>query len=150
LAARRRIARPKAIDFSKLSLTELRIMSAAGHEIRECYRALAKTGDNIVGEVLRDQGVFRASGTITRRTMSTTRLPTPSSIITPIRRAGGPGDRTSQSLRYKRKSVRGQWRGGGRQPLCGEKPLRRREEIAAGAGAACSQRSARAKGAIAL
>ncbi len=58
-APHRRIARPKAIDFSKLSLTELRIMSAAGHEIRECYRALAKTGDNIVGKVLRDQGVFR-------------------------------------------------------------------------------------------
>jgi hypothetical protein len=59
LAARRRIARPKAIDFSKLSLTELRIMSAAGHGIRECYRALAKTGDNILGEVLRDQSIFR-------------------------------------------------------------------------------------------
>jgi hypothetical protein len=58
-APHRRIARPKAIDFSKLSLTELRIMSAAGHEIRECYRALAKTGDNIVGEVLRNQGIFR-------------------------------------------------------------------------------------------
>src|SRR5258708_7682292 len=58
-AARRRIARPAAIDFCTLSLTELRIMSEAGREIRECYRALAKTGDNIVGEVLRDQGIFR-------------------------------------------------------------------------------------------
>ena len=34
-------------------------MSAAGREIRECYRVLATTGDNIVGEVLRDEGVFR-------------------------------------------------------------------------------------------
>ncbi len=57
--SRRRIARPKAVDFAKLSLTQLRVMSAAGREIRECYRALAKTGDNIVGEALRDQGVFR-------------------------------------------------------------------------------------------
>lgn len=57
--ARLRVARPKAVDFPKLSLTELRGMSEAGREIRECYRALAKTGDNIVGEVLRDQGIFR-------------------------------------------------------------------------------------------
>jgi len=47
------------IDFSRLSLTQLQVMSAAGREVRECYRALAKTGDNIVGEVLRDQGLFR-------------------------------------------------------------------------------------------
>ena len=57
--SRRPISRPQAIDFARLSLTELRVMSAAGREIRECYRVLAKTGDNIVGEVLRDQGVFR-------------------------------------------------------------------------------------------
>ncbi|MGE3280062.1 MAG: hypothetical protein AB7O13_03505 [Alphaproteobacteria bacterium] len=56
---RRRIARPARIDFAALSLTELRCMSEAGREIRECYRVLAKTDDNIVGEVLRDQGVFR-------------------------------------------------------------------------------------------
>lgn len=56
---RRQIARPGAIDFSNLSVTELQVMSAAGRELRECYRVLAKTGDNIVGEVLRDQGVFR-------------------------------------------------------------------------------------------
>src|SRR5262249_29953001 len=57
--ARHRIARPAAIDFTTLSVTELRAMSAAGREIRECYRVLTKTGDNIVGEVLRDQSVFR-------------------------------------------------------------------------------------------
>ena len=33
-------------------------MLAAGEEIRECYRVLAKTGDNIVGELLRHQGTF--------------------------------------------------------------------------------------------
>jgi hypothetical protein len=57
--ARPRVARLARLDFAALSLTELRAMSEAGREIRECYRALAKTGDNIVGEVLRDQGVFR-------------------------------------------------------------------------------------------
>jgi len=57
--SRRRIGRPAPIDFSRLSLTQLQVMSAAGREVRECYRALAKTGDNIVGEVLRDQGLFR-------------------------------------------------------------------------------------------
>lgn len=57
--ARPRIARPARIDFAALSLTELRSMSEAGREIRECYRALAKTGDNIIGEALRDQSVFR-------------------------------------------------------------------------------------------
>lgn len=56
---RRRIGQPAAIDFSTLSLTELQVMSAAGRDIRECYRVLAKTGDNIVGEALRDQGIFR-------------------------------------------------------------------------------------------
>ncbi len=33
-------------------------MLAAGEEILECYRVLRKTGDNVVGEVLRDQGKF--------------------------------------------------------------------------------------------
>lgn len=33
-------------------------MAGAGREIRECYRVLAKTDDNIVGEALRDQATF--------------------------------------------------------------------------------------------
>lgn len=33
-------------------------MRAAGEEIEECYRVLAKTGDNVVGEILRHQGTF--------------------------------------------------------------------------------------------
>jgi hypothetical protein len=54
----RRIARPRPVELHRLSLTELRAMSEAGREVRECYRVLAKTGDNLVGEALRDQGVF--------------------------------------------------------------------------------------------
>ena len=37
---------------------ELEKMLEAGDEILECYRLLAKTGDNIVGEVLRGEGTF--------------------------------------------------------------------------------------------
>jgi hypothetical protein len=58
-ATHHRIMRPAAIDFTALSVTELQVMSGAGREIRECYRVLAKTGDNIVGEALRDHGGFR-------------------------------------------------------------------------------------------
>lgn len=36
----------------------LESMLAAGEEILECYRVLGKTGDNIVGELLRHQGNF--------------------------------------------------------------------------------------------
>jgi len=33
-------------------------MLAAGEDILECYRVLRKTGDNVVGEVLRGEGTF--------------------------------------------------------------------------------------------
>ena len=36
----------------------LETMRAAGEEIQECYRVLGKTGDNVVGELLRNQGTF--------------------------------------------------------------------------------------------
>ena len=42
----------------ELPREELKPMLAAGEEVLECYRVLAKSGDNIVGEVLRDQGTF--------------------------------------------------------------------------------------------
>ena len=42
----------------RLSRGELEAMLAAGEDILECYRVLRKTGDNVVGEVLRDQGTF--------------------------------------------------------------------------------------------
>ncbi len=46
----------KKID--TLPRESLEPMLAAGEEIQECYRVLAKTGDNIVGELLRHQGTF--------------------------------------------------------------------------------------------
>lgn len=36
----------------------LEAMAAAGEEVLECHRVLAKTKDNVVGEVLRGQGTF--------------------------------------------------------------------------------------------
>lgn len=47
-----------AVDWDDLSLDELEAMHAAGLEVQNCVRVLAKTGDNIVGELLKDQGVF--------------------------------------------------------------------------------------------
>ncbi len=41
-----------------LPRAELEQMLAAGEEILECYRLLTKTGDNVVGEVLRGEGTF--------------------------------------------------------------------------------------------
>src|SRR5258708_12812448 len=46
------------VDFSKLSRAQLAAMAAAGDELRECERVLHKTGDTVVGEALRDGGVF--------------------------------------------------------------------------------------------
>lgn len=43
---------------SDLSVDELTDMLEAGEDILECHRVLQNTGDNIVGEVLRDQGKF--------------------------------------------------------------------------------------------
>lgn len=46
------------VDFDKLSEKELRRMAEAGHEVLNVHRVLAKTGDNVVGELLRDNGTF--------------------------------------------------------------------------------------------
>ena len=46
------------VDVRELPRQELEGMLAAGEDILEWYRVLRKTGDNIVGEVLRDQGKF--------------------------------------------------------------------------------------------
>ncbi len=46
------------VDVRELPRQELEGMLAAGEDIVEWYRVLKKTGDNIVGEVLRDQGTF--------------------------------------------------------------------------------------------
>lgn len=44
--------------FLDLPREQLEDMAAAGAEIRECYRLLAKTDGNVVGELLRGQGEF--------------------------------------------------------------------------------------------
>ena len=46
------------VEVRELPRQELEGMLAAGEDIVEWYRVLQKTGDNIVGEVLRDQGTF--------------------------------------------------------------------------------------------
>ena len=47
-----------AIEFGSLSRDELEHMAEAGQEIVEVHRILAKTGDNIVGELLRGHETF--------------------------------------------------------------------------------------------
>jgi hypothetical protein len=45
-------------EFNRLSRAELERMAAAARDIAECHRILAKTGDSVVGEVLRGHEVF--------------------------------------------------------------------------------------------
>jgi hypothetical protein len=45
-------------DFAKLATDELHAMREAGAYVRECYRVLAKTGDNIVGELIKGEEAF--------------------------------------------------------------------------------------------
>ena len=45
-------------QLNNLSKARLGSMVEAGERILECYRVLRKTGDNVVGEVLRGQGEF--------------------------------------------------------------------------------------------
>jgi hypothetical protein len=45
-------------DFATLDDARLDAMAAAGAEVVECMRVLAKTGDNVVGEMLRGEGTF--------------------------------------------------------------------------------------------
>lgn len=52
------VAIESKVDLTTLAQAELEAMSAAGHEIVEIHRLLAKTGDNVVGELLRDAGTF--------------------------------------------------------------------------------------------
>jgi Domain of unknown function (DUF6969) len=46
------------IDLSKLSSTELEEMFDAGQQLLNCYRVLAKSADNIVGEILKGSESF--------------------------------------------------------------------------------------------
>jgi hypothetical protein len=50
--------RQPAFEIPSLPRGQLEAMLAAGRQIRECHRVLRKTNDNVVGEVLRGQGVF--------------------------------------------------------------------------------------------
>ena len=46
------------LDWDSLTLQELEEMAEAGQEVLNCYRVLAKSSDNIVGEVIKDHGTF--------------------------------------------------------------------------------------------
>jgi len=46
------------LDWDALSNEELEQMADAGHKVLNCYRVLAKSSDNIVGEVIKGQGTF--------------------------------------------------------------------------------------------
>ncbi|MEE8248057.1 MAG: hypothetical protein V3S87_12445, partial [Alphaproteobacteria bacterium] len=46
------------VDLKDISLDELKVMAAMARDVMACHRVLAKTGDNIVGEALRDAGTF--------------------------------------------------------------------------------------------
>ncbi len=47
-----------ALDLNQLSQGELESMAEAGHEIIEIYRLLAKTDDNLVGELIKNHETF--------------------------------------------------------------------------------------------
>ena len=53
-----RLGPPEVPAIGSLRRGQLQDMLAAGEEILECYRVLAKGGLNIVGELLKDQGTF--------------------------------------------------------------------------------------------
>lgn len=46
------------IDLATLSTEELEQMRDAGELVRECYRVLGKTSDNVVGEILKGEETF--------------------------------------------------------------------------------------------
>jgi hypothetical protein len=49
---------PVMTDISKLPSGALESMAAAGEEVVDCMRVLSKSGDNIVGELLKTEDVF--------------------------------------------------------------------------------------------
>lgn len=52
------LPRPRKIDLARLPASRLKDMEAAADEVIECCRALAHTGGNLVGELLRDVETF--------------------------------------------------------------------------------------------
>lgn len=57
-AAIREAAIRPTVDLAALPCAELEAMARAGADIGEVYRVLAKTGDNVVGEILPADGTF--------------------------------------------------------------------------------------------
>lgn len=57
-AAIRDVALDSELDLGSLSTEALESMAAGGAEVVECHRVLTKTGDNIVGELLKNNGTF--------------------------------------------------------------------------------------------
>ncbi len=55
---RRKPAGARAADLGELSKERLEDMAAAGARVVEVHRLLKKTGDNVVGEILKGQGKF--------------------------------------------------------------------------------------------
>ena len=52
------VAVASQVDLTALSRAELEAMAEAGRELVEIHRILAKTNDNVVGELLRGEGTF--------------------------------------------------------------------------------------------
>lgn len=46
------------VELAAIDRETLEVMAESGRTVIECHRVLAKTGDNVVGEVLCDQGTF--------------------------------------------------------------------------------------------
>src|SRR3546814_4623987 len=46
------------LSFESFRTEELEAMLRAGETVLECHRVLGKTGDNIVGEILKREGTF--------------------------------------------------------------------------------------------
>jgi hypothetical protein len=57
-ATMNKAARIEPIDYDALSTERLEAMAEAAEEVINCHRVLAKTGDNLVGELLRDVETF--------------------------------------------------------------------------------------------
>ena len=85
------------IALDQLSNEELETMVEAGQEVTEIHRLLAKTSDNIVGELLKNNGTFYEWDHYPPG-MSTTTRPTASSTTTPMPRTSASRANTDTSI----------------------------------------------------
>ena len=89
-ASRHQAGRSSQLDLRRLSRSELKRMAAAGREVAECEAVSAKTGDTVVGELLRHQPFFEwdhyPAGEVfdpeTQALIITTRIPPSSATST--------------------------------------------------------------------